>query len=1250
MKRHLLLSTVAALALSPAAMAADFQVGNLYYDFVDKDAGTVAVAAYPTKGQYYSADEIVVPPTVEYENTTYKVTSLGYRAFAIALQTTSITLPEGLETIEPYAIYNTGITQLTIPSTVTSLGDHSVYDNKKLTKVNILADIEAIPQSCFDSSAITEINFPESLKTIGEYAFKSCALREVTMPASLRKIDKKAFYLCKSLQYVTLNEGLESIGGGAFEDCTALQEITIPGSVQEWTYEYGTYHRTFAGCWALKKVVLDEGVTEIPNNGFAILGQGNGSLSEIVIPASVTSIGNDAFYNNKPWRQGSSITFKGQTPLDYEDSKFISASLLENCTIYVPAGAADAYRSHSVWGQFKNIVEVSADIDAEMTEPLKNALGHGNSMATLTLHWGDEVALDNLTEGVRFGNEATAGDVIATALREDPRFYALKNAQGVYVAFGFDTNGDNSAAVSITGTPLDLVDGVAVADGEYADATASSAYDHWNISDENNCWKVFVNGALADFTTTVSNSDVLSLEYLATEATTPAEKTYTFYLRPADRIGIWLPEEVIINTADGKSVTVPAIATIANEKANLYGAYLGIDVFMEDGIKTSDAYRASFSYRDTDKMSCTINVSTPANAILRPYLNIRKDWGTGKAEVKRVYPDTDTKVSTIVAKPLTGISLDGIEPGGVIEVDNMGVYILKPVYEPADADFTGYNATFANEEIATLYKSVNSVVAHAAGETTLTISSTDGSISSTYTVRVKDVDPGNRPENFTDGMVWLNEEWFGHTSGSLNYIDANGDLYTRAYGNQNGNMAFGATSQYGTVYAGKYIIISKQPWDGGDTRPLRSGGRVVVFDAETFEHLGAIDEIGGDGRSCVGVSPSKVYLGTSKGIRVMNLDDITVADADITGIAMGRSGQIGNMVKAGKYVFATNIGTGLSIIDTTDDSFVKTIPATGIQGVVQSADGRVWIACSNNLTPVDPVTLETGTTYNIPGSITCSTYSWRSVNILAAHNSNTLIWGTGTFYRWNLDEVEDPSTLSPVYTHTAKVDNVNYGNGYGAPGYDEATDTYMYATQPGFGAAALQNWYHFVNASTGEMKARIHLPEYWWFPAMPINPDKHAPEILMEDITLDIGQEAAEYDLSELVNDADNHNCNISVSLVAEPAAAAEEDVNLPVAETSIEGNRLTVTPNKVGEHSFTLMAESNGRTTTKTINVTVKDLSGISSAETVATGICKVYDTAGIEVATFRGTAADADTLGLPAGIYLVTTPDGSTTKVVIK
>lgn len=891
-----------------------------------------------------------------------------------------------------------------------------------------------------------------------------------------------------------------------------------------------------------------------------------------------------------------------------------------------------------------------ADIDIEVSEPLKNALGHGNSMATLTLHWGDEVALDNLTEGVRFGNEVTAGDVIATALREDPRFYALKNAQGVYVAFGFDTNGDNSAAVSITGTSLDLVDGVAVADGEYADATASSAYDHWNISDENNCWKVFVNGALADFTTTVSNSDVVSLEYLATEATTPAEKTYTFYLRPADRIGIWLPEEVIINTADGKSVTVPAIATIANEKANLYGAYLGIDVFAEDGINTSNAYRASFSYRDTDKMSCTINVSTPANAILRPYLNIRKDWGTGKAEVKRVYPDTDTKVSTIVAKPLTGISLDGIEPGGVIEVDNMGVYILKPVYEPADADFTGYNATFANEEIATLYKSVNSVVAHAAGETTLTISSTDGSISSTYTVRVKDVDPGNRPENFTDGMVWLNEEWFGHTSGSLNYIDANGDLYTRAYGNQNGNMAFGATSQYGTVYAGKYIIISKQPWDGGDTRPLRSGGRVVVFDAETFEHLGAIDEIGGDGRSCVGVSPSKVYLGTSKGIRVMNLDDITVADADITGIAMGRSGQIGNMVKAGKYVFATNIGTGLSIIDTTDDSFVKTIPSTGIQGVVQSADGRVWIACSNTLTPVDPLTLETGTTYNIPGSITCSTYSWRSVNILAAHNSNTLIWGTGTFYRWNLDEVEDPSTLSPVYTHTAKVDNVNYGNGYGAPGYDEATDTYMYATLPGFGAAALQNWYHFVNASTGEMKARIHLPEYWWFPAMPINPDKHAPEILMEDITLDVGQEAVEYDLSELVNDTDNHNCNISVSLVAEPAAAAEEDVNLPVAETSIEGNRLTVTPNKVGEHSFTLMAESNGRTTTKTINVTVKDLSGISSAETVATGICKVYDTAGIEVATFRGTAADADTLGLPAGIYLVTTPDGSTTKVVIK
>ena len=858
--------------------------------------------------------------------------------------------------------------------------------------------------------------------------------------------------------------------------------------------------------------------------------------------------------------------------------------------------------------------------------PLMNEVGTGDNTVTLTLRWGDEVAMDNLAEGVRFETEATVAEIITTALREDSRFYALESGSQL-VAFGFDTNGDNSAAVTIGANALAMTEGIAKAESDYADAVGSSAYDHWKVNSNKEVWKFFVNGELATEDTPVNPGDAIILEYCPVDATAPSEAPYTFYLRPADQQGVWTLDECVINTADGTMAYFPMIANLCDDTQYLYGAGIAGEVYDLDGNLLSSApYSAYVANGAKGGMTYRLSVSSPVEALTRPYLNIRKDWGDGKMTVKRVYGDSYSKVSTIVAHPLENITLEGIEPDGVIEIDNMGTFILKPVYEPANADFAGYAVTFADEQVATLYASVNAVVAHAAGETAMTLTDKNGKVYGTYTVRVKDVDPNDRPESFEDGLVFLNEEWFTHTSGSLNYIDTDGKVYYRAYGNQNGNMAFGATSCSGICYAGKYVIMSKQAWDNGDTRPLKSGGRVVVFDASTFKHIGAIDEIGGDGRSCVGVTPSKVYLGTTKGIRVMNLDDITIADADIAGITLSRSGQIGDMIKAGKYVFAANIGTGLVIIDTETDQVVKSIAATKIQSVTQSKDGRVWIGCTNTLTPIDPTTLEVGQEYSIPGSIGCSSGSWRPGNLMTSTKENVLLWGVanyngnaGTLYRWNLDEVEDPSTLTPVYTHVSTVDGVTYGGGYGAPIYDDRTDTYVFATVPGFGAAALQNWYHFIDATTGEVKHRIHLPEYWWFPGTPILPDKHAAEIALSDFELNINRDPYTVDLTDYVTDADNHDCNITLSLAEAPAAYADEVSPVKAAKITLDGKTLTAAPLAAGTHTFTLVAESNGRVTSKDITVSVKDPSGVTSAEIATDVTYTVYDAAGIRVASFK-------------------------------
>ncbi len=1176
-KINLLWASLAAMVITPNVHGADFQSGDLFYNILDAEAGTVEVTK-PTSGSY-SMNDLVIPAEVSDGTTTYTVTSVGAEAF-------------------------------------------------------------------FQCNSIIHVTFPDGLKNIG----------------------KKAFYKCISITDVNLPQGLATIGGAAFEGCKSIKEITIPGSLNEWQYDYGNYARTFADCAMLTKLVVEEGVTSLPNSSFANLGgaSGWGALKYIELPSTLTTA-EGAFDLNIPRSMGGKIIMHSTTPVQLGDNVALHSWDLDGAytdtEIRVPAEALDAYKADAFWGKFKRLFAIGAG-RPEVPAPFKNAIGIPTEQTvSFSARWNDDVALDNLTELVYVEGPTTVKELIASVLKEDDRFYAMKES-GKSVAYAFDTNGDHSRGIYVNGERKFMNVGLGysvVTTDEISIAKPASDYDHWKVNSDTEEWKVFVNGTLATDDTAVNPDDAVVLEYCPIEATAPSEAPYTFYLRPSDQQGIWTQGEVVFDTANGKSQTFPMIANLCDDASYLYGNGIGTEIYELDGKTATTAFTASVANAKKGGMTCKLTVSSPKGVTIRPFLNIKKDWGNGTQEIKRIYGDADMKVSSvIISNPITGISLEGINAGDVIEVDNMGTFLLNIVYEPADADFKDYTASFNDPQLASIYVGgkKNYLVAHAAGETTMTLASKDGSVSSTYTVRVKDVDPTDKPDDdFQDGLVWLNEEWFTHTSGSLNYVDANGKIYYRAYGNQNGNMAFGATSQFGTTYAGKYIIMSKQAWDNGDTRPLKSGGRVVVFDAKTFKHIGSIDEIGGDGRACVGVNPSKVYLGTTSGIRVMNLDDITIADANIEGTATN-GGQIGDMIKAGKYVFATNVDKALLVIDAETDQVVKTIEAK-VQTIAQSKDGRIWIGCAKTLTPVDPETLEVGQAYNVQGTITCSGGSWRPGNLMASTKNNVLMWTNGNWngnggnlYRWNLDETEDPSTLTPIYTHQSKVDG-NSRMGYGSCTYDDRTDTYIYSATAGFGVYAMQNWYYFVNATTGELKSCIQLRDYFWFPAMPICPDKYEPEITLGGLELSVKDGAKEYDLSDFMTDADNLDYNITVKLADAPESLAdgETETSGPAASVALDGKVLTVTPLREGQHAFTLIAESNGRTVSKDINVKVNNLLGITSAETAETVTYTVYNVAGIKVATFEAAdAANVKNIGLPAGIYLVNGSNGTIDKITVK
>ncbi len=89
-------------------------------------------------------------------------------------------------------------------------------------------------KSIFDpsSSSVTSVTIPDSVTSIGNAAFYGCTnLTNFTIPDSVTSIGAGAFDSCTSLISVTILDGVTTIGYSAFIYCTSLTSITIGNGV-----------------------------------------------------------------------------------------------------------------------------------------------------------------------------------------------------------------------------------------------------------------------------------------------------------------------------------------------------------------------------------------------------------------------------------------------------------------------------------------------------------------------------------------------------------------------------------------------------------------------------------------------------------------------------------------------------------------------------------------------------------------------------------------------------------------------------------------------------------------------------------------------------------------------------------------------------------------------------------------------------------------------------------------------------------
>ena len=259
-------------------LAGSASIGGRTWTYELGEGDAVITGVTPNTGS------VVIPQKID----GYPVTEIGEGVFEECTRLTSVTIPEGVETIGPYAFCWSGLREVKLPST-----------------------LKYIEEGAFEGcQALGSAILPMSIRKIGPWAFNGCKnLKEIgdyQDPAGMR-CGSRSFSDVPSVKFAWVIQGSRLVGyrgacppnlqipagvteigvnesNGtelAFEGSQTLVSLTIPSSVtyiEEWA---------MTDCPNLKAVVLPEGMTHLPEGLF----DQDAKLANLILPASVKTVG-----------------------------------------------------------------------------------------------------------------------------------------------------------------------------------------------------------------------------------------------------------------------------------------------------------------------------------------------------------------------------------------------------------------------------------------------------------------------------------------------------------------------------------------------------------------------------------------------------------------------------------------------------------------------------------------------------------------------------------------------------------------------------------------------------------------------------------------------------------------------------------------------------------------------------------------------------------------------------------------------
>ena len=394
MKRRfttLMTTLLLSVMFAVSASAYDVEVDGIYYNLLKKAKQAEVVGASK------KLKNVIIPDVITYEDTEFKVVSLGYLALVGLDNVETIKLGNNIEEIGAGVFQYLKIKSINIPHSVKKI-DVSAFDYCETLESVYIEDLTSWCNINFlnaksnpmcsatklycNNELVKNLSIPDDVTKIGNYAFANATcIESVNISDNVTEIGNNAFYCCSNLTDVNFSSNLETIGESAFSDCTNIQSIEIPDKVN--TIELYAFYGceklesvkmpqnlevlkrgSFARCASLKSISITGPIKEIGEQAFYYCT----SLTTVSIPNTITTLGSFCFQDCKELTKF--ICYAETTPNLGGYGYPFKDAYIEYATLYVPRKSIDLYKGHGVWNKFGNILAIE-DLESGI-KPIKD--------------------------------------------------------------------------------------------------------------------------------------------------------------------------------------------------------------------------------------------------------------------------------------------------------------------------------------------------------------------------------------------------------------------------------------------------------------------------------------------------------------------------------------------------------------------------------------------------------------------------------------------------------------------------------------------------------------------------------------------------------------------------------------------------------------------------------------------------------------------------------------------------------------